>query len=78
MQLVQILLPTGKTGLKNYTSLSYDKGTHNGGDERRWDSAHEQIFPVDVSEERLLLHVFGIALRCAQTSLRIFPQKLRK
>ena len=46
--------------------------TYDGWDEGWRHPAHEQILPVDVPEEGLLLHVLGVALRSAQAAFRIF------
>lgn len=52
--------------------------TYNCRDKRRWNSSHQQVLPVHVSEEGLLLDIFRVPFCCSKSSLRILSQKLKK
>lgn len=52
--------------------------TYNSWHERRFKTTSEEVFPVYVSEERLLLYILGVALTGSETSLWILSQQLKK
>lgn len=52
--------------------------TYNSGHERRFKTTSEEVFPVYVSEECLLLYILGIALTGSETSLWILSQQLKQ
>lgn len=46
--------------------------TYDGRHERRLDFAQQQFFPRNLTEEGLLFHIFGVALRRAEAAFGVF------